>query len=78
MQLLTLIPSEVPLLELGLLNLEVFSHRRGLAIFGDGEGELLVQRQANSLGSVGRLVNLEADVEVLASKEVGPVINCLV
>jgi hypothetical protein len=78
LQLLTLVPSEVPLLELGLLNLEVFGHRRGLAIFGDGKCELLVQRQANGLASVGRLVNLEADVEVLASKEVGPVISCLV
>lgn len=44
LQVLTLIPSEVPLLEFRLLDFEVIGHRCGLAIFGDGECKLLVQR----------------------------------
>ena len=73
--MLTLIPSEVPLLELGVLDLEVFCDRRGLAILGDGECEFLVQRQSNGLRSVRGLVDLETNVEVLASEEVGPIAN---
>jgi hypothetical protein len=73
----TLIISEVPLLKLRLLDLEVVGDGCSLAVLSNREGKLLVQRQSNGFGSIGRLVDLETDVEVLASEEVGPVVNCL-
>ena len=72
---LTLVPGEVPLLQLRLLNLEVLGDRCSLAVLGDCECELLVQRQSNSLGSVLGLMDFETDIEVLSSKEVGPIAN---
>jgi hypothetical protein len=66
-QLLTLVPSEVPLLKLRLLKFEVFGNRLGLAILGDGECELLIQRQSDGFRSVLWLMDFETNVEVLAS-----------
>lgn len=71
----TLVIREVPLLKLGLLDLEVVGDRRGLAILGDGEGKLLIKGKPDSFGSVFRLMNFETDIEVLTSEEVGPVTN---
>lgn len=59
------------------MDLEVVGDRCSLAILSDREGELLVQRQSNGFRSVLRLVDLKTDVEVLASEEVGPMVNCL-
>lgn len=72
---LTLVPGEVPLLQLRLLNLEVLGDRCSLAVLGDCERELLVQRQSNGLRPILRLVDFETNVEELTSKEVGPVIS---
>ena len=72
----TLPVCEVPLLKLGLLDLEVFCHRLGgaIALLCDGKGELLVQRFSNCLGTVKRLVDFQTNVEVLSSQEIGPAI----
>ena len=72
---LTFVPGEVPLLQLRFLDLEVLGNRCSLAVLGDGEGELLIQRQSNSLRPVLGLVDFETNVEELTSKEVGPVIS---
>jgi hypothetical protein len=70
---LTLVPREVPLLQLGLLKLEVFSSRLcGSALLRNSERETLIQRQSNELGTVPWLMDLETDVEVLSSQKVGP------
>ena len=72
---LTLVPSEVPLLQLRLLYLEVLGDRCSLAVLGDCECELLIQRQSNRLRPVLGLVDFKANVEELTSKEVGPMTN---
>jgi hypothetical protein len=72
---LTLVPGEVPLLQLRLLNLEVLGDRCSLAVLGDGEGELLIQRQSNSLRPILGLVDFETNIEELTSKEISPVTN---
>lgn len=65
---------EVPLLQLWLLKLEILGHSlSGLALLSNSEGELLVQRPADGLRAIDRLVNLKADVEVLTGQEIGPV-----
>lgn len=55
------------------MNLEILGNGCRFAILGDGECELLVERQPNGLRSVCGLVDFETDVKVLAGKEVGPV-----
>jgi hypothetical protein len=66
-----LVPAEVPLLELGLGNLEV---RGGIlssgSLFGNGEAEVTIWDTTVGLGSVHRSVNLETDVKVLTSEEI--------
>lgn len=59
------------------MDLEVIGDRHSFATFGDGKRELLIQRQPNGFGSVLGLVDFEANVKILASKEVGPVANSL-
>ena len=69
----TLKPGEVPPLELGLCNFEVLGGVFALlALLRNREGELLVWKQAIGLRPVDGRVDLETDVEELASKEVGP------
>jgi hypothetical protein len=73
---LTLIPSEVPPLELRLLDVEVFSGGYALlALLGDVESEFLVGQKAIGLGTVDRRVDFETDVEELTSEKVGPKVS---
>jgi hypothetical protein len=68
----TLVVGEVPALELRLSSLEVLGSIGGLAVLlGHGEGELFVGLLSVGLAAVDGSVNLETDVEELASKEVG-------
>jgi hypothetical protein len=70
---LTLVPREVPLLQFGLLKLEVFSSRLGgSALLRNSECETLIERQSDELGTVPWLMDLETDVEILSSQKVGP------
>ena len=69
---LTLIPCEVPPLELGLLQVKILGGGYALlALLRNIEGEGLVRQKAIGLGPVDRRVNFESDVEELSSKEVG-------
>jgi hypothetical protein len=73
---LTLIPSEVPPLELRLLNVEVLSGGYALlALLGDVESEFLVGQKAIGLGTVHRRVDFETDIEELTSEKVGPIVS---
>jgi hypothetical protein len=68
----TLEPSEVPPLELGLINLKILGDRLGFSVaLGDCEGELLIRQQSVGLGAIDRRVDLETNVKELASEEIG-------
>lgn len=74
---LTLVPGEVPLLELRFLATKVLGGVHGLGLgtilvdFRDGEFEVLIRRPSNGLGPIQWSMHLETDVEVLSSKKVG-------
>jgi hypothetical protein len=69
----TLVISKVPLLQLRVLNLEVFRCGLGCGtLLCDAEGEALIKWQSDGLGAVFRLMNLETDVKELARQKVGP------
>jgi hypothetical protein len=73
---LTLKVTESPVLKLRILNTKELGHRLGLTVtLGNGEGEGLIRRKANRLGTVLRSVDLQTDVKVLTGEEVGPGIN---
>lgn len=75
---LTLKVTEGPVLKFRILNAKELGHWLCLTVtLGDGEGEGLIRRKADRLGTVLRSVDLQTDVEVLSGEEIGPRINSL-
>lgn len=72
-EILTLIPGEVPSLQLRLVQAEELGSRNSLTtVLGDGEGKVGVGFSDTCLRAVDGRVNLQTDVEELTSKEIRP------
>ena len=72
-EILTLIPGEVPSLQLWLVQAEELGSRNSLTtLLGDGEGKVGVGFSDTRLRAVDGRVNLQTDVEELTSEEIRP------
>jgi hypothetical protein len=72
-KILTLVPAEVPSLQLWLILMEEFrSWDTLVTLLGDSEGEVGVGFANTSLRAIDRRVNLKTDIEELTGKEVSP------
>ena len=68
-----LIPGEIPALEFGGVDLEVFGRiDRFPTILGDGQGELFIRHPAIGFGAVHGGMDFDTNIEILPGQEVGP------
>lgn len=69
-----LIPGEIPALDFGCSDLEIFgSINRFPPILGDGEGKSIIRDTAIGFGAIHGGMDFETDIEVLPREKVGPV-----
>jgi hypothetical protein len=69
----TFIPGELPVLELGILDVEELGHSDAfVSLLANGEFEVRVRDAFARLRSIDRRVDLQPNIEVLSGKEIGP------
>lgn len=69
----TFVPGELPVLELGILNVEELGHSDAfLSLLANGEFEVRVRNTLACLRSIDRRVDLQPNIEVLSGEKVGP------